>query len=425
MSPRKVLTAISLTALAAATLVPLLVERPPIDFLPLNDAVWQWTGKLFVVGVLLLIVAWRWYIDRALHEADGPLTLMFLAAAGAMTACHWLMVDHQPYPAEWQRDLYLGILNHTYEAPHRYRPLPYGFVRLLEWVTHDWVFSCLAYRWFFNYWLLWAWHRFACLFHAPRRAALTLLPFALLYPVSIALYLGQLTDPLSHTLFVLGFIYIVEDRPVALGVALVLGIIAKETAMLLVPCYFVCCGWRGWRGWLTTAALGAAATVAFLGARLPLGWQPGAEQMNGAGLMIGTNLGIGAPIARMPVSLAVNYLHPLLFVVPFLPPIAWHWRTIDVRLRWMAMTLTPLLLASNLSFGWLYESRNYVPLLPLFATMALPVRRSSARAQLAPQMRSGADDQAERQSRGVRAVGDRSQHTRQAGEEPADHDYHG
>jgi hypothetical protein len=262
-----------------------------------------------------------------------------------------------------------------------YRPLPYGFVRLLEGYTHDWQFSCLAYRWFFNYWLLWAWHRFACLFHAPRRAALTLLPFVVLYPISIATYRGQLTDPLSHTLFVLGLIYIIKERPIALAAALALGMIAKETAVLLVPCYFVCNWQCGWRGWLTTAALGTTATAGFLAARLPYGWQPGEKQMNEVGLMIGTNLGIGEPIAYTSVSLVVRCLHPILFIVPFLPWIVWHWRTIDLRLRLLAVTLTPLLLVSNLCFGWLHESRNYVPLLPLLTTMALPVRQPpSARA---------------------------------------------
>ena len=396
MSRHKVLTALGLTALTAATVVPLLVEPPPVAFLPPRDAVWQWTAKLFVMGVLLLVIAGRWFLAGRPHEAEGPLTLLFLAAAGAMTACHWLLVDSQDYAAQWQRDLYLGILNHTYTPPHLYRPLPYGLVRLLEWVTRDWVFSCLAYRWFFNYWLLWAWYRFACLFHPPRRAALTLLPFALYYPLSIALYLGQLTDPLSHTLFVLGLIYIIEDRPLALAAALALGIVAKETAVLLVPCWFVCHWRNGWRGCLTTAALGAAATAAFLATRLSFGWQPGAKEMNGAGLMIGTNLGLGEPIAYSSVPLIVRYLHPMLFVGPFVPPIVWHWRTIDVRLRLLAVTLTPLLLASNLCFGWLHESRNYVPLLPLLTTMALPLRKPpSALAQFVPQMRSGGDNQPE------------------------------
>jgi hypothetical protein len=46
------------------------------------------------------------------------------------------------------------------------------------------------------------------------------------------------------------------------------------------------------------------------------------------------------------------------------------------------LTLVPLVLASNLCFGWMYESRNYLPLVPLLATMALEAKgqaRVSAR----------------------------------------------
>jgi hypothetical protein len=371
-------TVLGLTAVALVSLLPLLIESPPVDFLTPRGALDRWVGCPLVAGLLLAAIGWRWLIDREAGEANAPRTLIFLAAAGAMTACHWLMVDQQPLPADWQPKAYLQILNHTSEPPHQYRPLPYGFVRLLEWLTRDWLFSCLAYRCFFNYWLLWAWYRFASLFHTPRRAALTLLPFVALYPCSVAFYLGQLTDPLSHTLFVLGFVYIFEDRPFALSAALALGVLAKETAVLLVPCWFVCHAWNPRRTWVETALLGGVAAAALLAARLPFGWRPGAREMNGAGLMVGTNLGLGEPIAFTSVPLVLNYLVPLLFLGPFVPSIAWNWRTIDARLRLLAVTLTPLLLASNLCFGWLYESRNYVPLLPLLTTMALPVRKEGS-----------------------------------------------
>jgi hypothetical protein len=371
-------TALGLTAVALVSLLPLLIERPPVNFLTPRGALDPWVGRPVVAALLLAAIGWRWLIDRETGEANTPRTLTFLAAAGVMTACHWLMVDQQPLPADWQPKAYLQVLNHTGDPPHQYRPLPYGFVRSLEWLTRDWVFSCLAYRCFFNYWLLWAWHRFACLFHTPRRAALTLLPFVALYPCSVAFYLGQLTDPLSHTLFVLGLIYIIEDRPFALAAALALGVLAKETAALLVPCWLVCRPWSARRTWVETVLLGAVATTAVLAVRLPFGWRPGAEEMNGAGLMVGTNLGIGRPIAYTSVPPYQRYVQPLLFVGPFVPLIAWNWRATDVRLRRLAVTLTPLLLASNLCFGWLYESRNYVPVLPVLTTMALPRRREGS-----------------------------------------------
>ena len=74
-------------------------------------------------------------------------------------------------------------------------------------------------------------------------ALATLLPLPLLYPLSIFWYWGQLTDPVSHALFVLALIYIVEDRWLELAGALALGVMAKETAVILVPAYWAC-WWR-------------------------------------------------------------------------------------------------------------------------------------------------------------------------------------
>jgi hypothetical protein len=120
--------------------------------------------------------------------------------------------------------------------------------------------------------------------------------------------------------------------------------------------------------------LGLVCVAAFLAARLPFAWSLGFDKINGTeGLMILDNLGFpppdrpyqpGAPIYQL-------YLQPALFVLPFVPFLAWGWRRLDGRLKVMCLTLTPLLLLCNLCFGWMYESRNYMPALPVLATAAL------------------------------------------------------
>ena len=376
---------LSLTALLS--LAPLVGEGRPVTFVPPPaSAAVAWGGKALVVLLMAAAVGVRAWADRRTEVRPGLLALGLVGLAGLLTACHWYEVDRLPRPAAWQRELYLQVLNHEGEpdnplgAPHNFRPLPYGFTRALERVTGDWWFACLAYRWFFTYWFVWGWYRFARLFLAAPAALLSLLPLPLLYPLSVLYYWGQLTDPLSHALFVLAFLYVVEDRWAPLLAALALGVMAKETAVIVVPAYLAgrLLAGRPWAARpfgvavLKTAALGLGCAAAFAAVRLPLGWRPGNEEMNGLpGLMIGTNLGIGRPLARTVVPLSQNYLHPLLFVGPFLPPIAWSWRRLDGRLRALVLTVPPLLLLSNLCFGWMYESRNYVPLLPLLATAAL------------------------------------------------------
>jgi hypothetical protein len=369
-----------LTAVLALT--PLVGEPRPVAFLPPPaSAALAWGGKAIVVLLMGAAVAVRAWADRHTEPRAGLLTVGFVALAGLLTACHWDAVDRAPGRSAWQRDHYLKVFNHEGEpdnpfgAPHNFRPLPYGFTRSLERVTGDWWFACVAYRWFFTYWFVWGWYRFARLFLPPPLAALTLLPLPFLYPLSILYYWGQLTDPLSHGLFVLALVYIAEDRPLPLAGALALGVLAKETAVILVPAYWACWWRKGAPAVLRTGALGAACVAAYLAARLPLGWRPGYGAINGTeGLMIGTNLGLGRALyhgAPGEQTVFQNYLHPLLFVGPFLPLIVWNWRRLDGRLRALFLTVTPLLLLSNLCFGWMYESRNYVPLLPLLATMAL------------------------------------------------------
>jgi hypothetical protein len=380
-------TAGGLVLLALLTVGPLLLEPRPADwFAPLASATATLATEGMVLGLMTLALAVRTFLDRGEDHPFG-LALLFAALAAAMTAVHWQIVDSDPTRLRWQReDVYLPLLNHAGDAPHRYRPLPYGFVRLLERATHDWLFSCLAYRWFFTWWFLWAAYRLARRYHRPGPALLVLFPAVALYPLSIWYYWGQLADPLSHSLFLLSIIYLLEDRPWPLAASLALGVLAKETVVLLVPVYLAC-WWRDWRAWRTTGLLGGVCVAAYLAARLPQGWRPGLANVNGLdALMIGTNLGIGEPIAGSAAPLWENYLHPLLFVGIFLPALAWRWRRIDPGLRTVCATLTPLLVASNVCFGWLYESRNYMPLVPLLAAAVLPASGRSVAAQGVPQV---------------------------------------
>lgn len=388
---------VGLVLVAALSLSPLLLEAVPVQFAaPFGDTWAQWGAKGLVILLMLSAVAVRSWADRRDQAHAALLNAGLFVLAGLLTAWHWHAVDsrwqlvyekrdHQLVPARnyfqetWQRTTYQMILNHgtkwpkgNSSAPHCYRPLPYGFTRTLELLTGDWWFACLAYRSFFTFWLLWGYVRFLRLFHDTPRALLALGVLVVLYPLSIKYYRGQLTDPMSHALFVLSLIYMVRDRWLLLAATLMLGVLCKETAVLVVPAYWACHWRQGWAALFKTTALGLACTAAFLAVRLPLGWSPAYAALNGTkGLMIGTNLGIGTPLYNGVAATYLNYLHPILFVGFFLPLILAYWRRVDSHLKALFVTLTPLLLASNLCFGWLFESRNYVPLLPVLTAMAL------------------------------------------------------
>lgn len=393
------LPVIGFALIALVSLPPLFAERLPalvhapelhnawvrdgtIIYVAPEDRQSDWLGHLVVVLGLVGAITLRAWADSVKDRRALVLAAVFMFISGAMTACHWLVLDSNGYLTHWQQWMHWRILNHICDAPHQYRPLPYGFTRSLELISGDWSFACAAYRWFFNYWFVWGWYHFARLFLPWSRALVSLVVLIAYYPLSIQWYWGQLTDPLSHSLFVLAMIYTVRDRWWLLAVSLFLGIVAKETVVLMVLVYGACYWRQGRRAWARTFALGLVCVAAFLGTRVPLGWWPGSNaDINGAdGLMFTANLGlhhlgIGEQTYKGPAPLIEHYLHPLLFVVPFLPAIFSRWRHLDPRLRATFLVLTPLLILSSLLYSWLYESRNYVPLLPLLTTMSLPGRR--------------------------------------------------
>jgi hypothetical protein len=375
---------------------PLLLEKRPVNFLEAcKSPAEAWGTKGLVILLMAGAVGFRAWLDARLDPRQGAAAFAVLVLlATAMTIFHWNLVDQRQIVGrsrpvrKWQEIQYLAVLNgeiHSQDGawstvPHVFRPLPYGFTRTLERVTRDWVFACLAYRWFFTFWFVWAFYRFVRLFHSPVRSLSSVSVLLVLYPLSIWYYYGQLTDPASHALYALGLIYVVENRRLALALALVLGVLAKETAVILVTGYYLCYWRQGIRAVAKTAVTVVCCVAAFLAVRLPLGWSISFDSVNSTtGLMIGTNLGLGRQIfmgAMAPLS--QNYIQPLLFIGAFLPWIVAYWRSADRSLKVLFLTQVPLVLLSSLCFSWLYESRNYIPLLPILTSLAQPGQKGLA-----------------------------------------------
>jgi hypothetical protein len=375
------LTWVGLGLIAALSLGPLLLEPRPVEFAaPYATEFARRASMALVAAAMIGIVIWRAALDRTCDPVAIRRAIGLMVLAALLTAIHYTIVDRQafdpdrfPYVLSWQRGNYLAVLNGTLAGyvPHVYRPLPYGFTRTIEMLTGDWRFACLAYRFFFTYWVLWAMRRFGQMFLLDR-AGWIILVYVALYPLSIWYYIGQLTDPLSHFLFISAMILIVDDRWPALAGAVALGVLAKETALLLIPAYFACYYRDGREAWRRTAIVGLAGIAAYFAVRLHIGWAPDLRLINSnTVLMIRSNLGLKGRQYQSIAPLWQNYLHPALFVIAWLVPAVAKWRMIDAKLRAMAVVLVPLMLGVNLCFGWLYESRNYVPLLPLLVTMAL------------------------------------------------------
>src|SRR5262249_59819653 len=136
------------------------LEPGPVRYIGLLPTASVTGPKVWVVLALLLPIGlWLWADRRALRR-PALVGCALLVLAGAMTAMHVFVVDKAyvtitppttggaksppqiiPYSGIWQRYLYLAVFNNGTEPypglpaatiPHIYRPLPYGFTRLLE-----------------------------------------------------------------------------------------------------------------------------------------------------------------------------------------------------------------------------------------------------------------------------------------------------
>jgi hypothetical protein len=390
-----ILPFVGLALLAALSLAPFFLGRGPSKPVgtPLLGS--REIGEAVVLLSMGLAIVVRILADRR-HEPYAVLfNFGFMLIAAWATLCHWCIVEaryqitdgeRDYFEVQYQSDLYYAVLNGElkdlgggqYTWPHVYRPLPYGFTRTLEWLSGDWWFACWSYRWFFTFWFVWSYYQFARHFRSPGKSLVALAAYPILYPFSILYYKGQLTDPMSHALFALALCYVVEDRWFRLAVSVALGVLAKETALIIVLAYFACHIARPLRAFFRSSGPVVAGTAAYLAARMPFGWRPGSGSISGTDINLKQNLWL-APLTPFCESIKHQfYIQPIIFIGIFLPMIMWRWRQAEWPLKAMFLTLVPLLFASQLTFGWLYESRNYVPLLPVLTTLALAPRRLRA-----------------------------------------------
>jgi hypothetical protein len=394
-SPRHSAGMVGLSIVAILSIGPLILGKRPVQLTSLDNRLLGFESRPFILAMMWLVIVYRAWLDRRTGLLQAlSINVCLGGAAIAVAGWHWYAID-SAFHAEpngsltpnegGQKQLFEHILNREPKqgtftlVPHVYRPLPYGFVRLLELLTGDWHFAHWSYHWFFTYWFFWASWSFCRRYHASSVASALVGWMILLYPFSLWYSGGQLIDPMSHALFVLALNYIVTDQWGLLLLSLVLGVAAKETAVVLVVGYWSCYWRRGLPTVVRTVGLLLGCVLAYVAVRLPVGWiRSLAEEKSifqsinaTSGLMIWRNLRVLLDWADYWPHGIENYLLPLLFVGPFVPGLIRNWRCTDRCLRALAVSVAPLVLTSSLCFSWLREARNYMPLIPLMGSAAI------------------------------------------------------
>jgi hypothetical protein len=339
-----------LIALAIA-LIPVLLHLPPPAA--------RGAGITFVYLPALLAAAACYQFDRTFSKKEKAEALFIcLAFAFLSNYLHLWLVDLGPgLPAstlDWQINLHKSVIDLRPEVlPHSYRFLPNSLVRLFEQVTGDFSVARDSYRNLFGVLLFYALYRFARLFLLHGGALFSLALWTVVSPVSFRYYLGQLTDPMSHLSFILAFIFIETEQFVYLVLTLMIGCLAKETVLAMIG-YYALFRWREKSHLLKLTILIIASLAVYLAARAwVLHGVPDYAQISGVAL---------DHLTRNWADYSWWVLAFLYTVGIFVPFVIAGWRKSPWKLRSLALYFFPVLLISSLFFSWLWETRNFMPL---------------------------------------------------------------
>jgi hypothetical protein len=318
-----------------------------------------------IFRVLLLLVpmaaACFCFSNRRDYSLAGFARIAFLASVGlGLEYIHHQNIDLNFhyfffFPREnmvWQHEVHSTILKlRPWEIPHVYRFLPNCIVAILDVFANNFQYAKEIYRGSAMILLVYAIYCFSRAFVSELGSLLCVLGYALIYPVSIRYYNGQLIDPLSHLSFICTYIFIRDKKAGWLAFTIFHGAMAKESILAM------------------------AVFNIFQRRKEP------------SALVVASGTFVFTLLPVILVRLYVNYGHLSYLVISGVPPHwylgnlvsnAWVPQTIRcigiflpfffIRLRWLdpflrnlILFIVPVLFLSNLMFSWLYEVRNYVP----------------------------------------------------------------
>lgn len=346
-------------------LVPLLVPalRDPI---PPSFEVWLLLGGLAcALPVLTVAACWR-LAPLDLDRVRRRDLFVLLVLATLLTAhVHHTNVDTadfkyaaKSYPdgnTGWQRETQALVMHlDPIYFGHNVRFLPNSLVHGLQLATGSYHSARTIYRLTFGFLLLLSIYALGRVWLSHAAALTALLLYLSIYPVSIRLYAGQLTDPMSHLSFVLGMLCLARRRDADLALVIVVGALAKESVVALAGLQVIA-RWRERRWWAAAATLAAGLLVVWLVRRVVYA---GAE----VDMTTLSGVGHGHVLENLRGERFWMWFPQLgLTIGLFLPFLALAWPRLPRDLRLLAGGLSLLLPVTSLRFSWLYEARNYVP----------------------------------------------------------------
>jgi hypothetical protein len=320
-----------------------------------------------VLLLLPLVVSFLALRTASVKPAERVVAWLFCVGCAAFSeVLHYWIVDKGHYFSPslfadntvWQEAMHRGIiwLRPDYR-PHSYRFLPDCIVEIFRTFSGNFEFARISYRLLFNSLLFAGIFRYAKLYVSSVGSIAIMLIVLLFYPMTIIKYAGQLVDPLSHLSFVVCFYCLVAGNEPGFGVSLFVGILAKESVIVMAIC-------RAFYGRNRVRAFLAACAYFIIG----IGVAMGIRLFVNKGEM-GYGSISGVDLSHVLVNLAkFSEWGPLYLLTlgTLIPGAVLGWKLMSEAFKATCIVVVSSVLVSSLYFSWLAEVRNLVPaFLPL------------------------------------------------------------
>lgn len=270
---------------------------------------------------------------------------------------HWQAIDRSW--RDYQADEHVRVIAGTFFSPDQYRILTYalaeGLVRLGAPIhsAHE------VWRVIFTSASLFVFYRYARGWFSPMVALMGVFMLAAAIPLTYIYYMMQVSDPLNMLVFFLAFWAIRERRDRWLVPLVGIGMLNRESP-LLIPLFYFATRWGSpWRRWVPLfLGLSVLAVGVYVGLRLAYGPKPPCCSTDPV-----ENLLVNFTDWRAYVD-ALGVLNVALWG-------GWlGWRRRPTFLRRTAVCV-PLFLVPYLMYGTVREVRYYLPVLAVLIPMAL------------------------------------------------------
>jgi hypothetical protein len=251
LNPRVAVIAGGILLIVLGTL-PVLFSFPgTLSFKLLESSpVLRFTGQTFVVLFLLAII----FLIAKMDSMPRPMKFFlyggFLLLAVLLTDLHWQTVDtmpvvnkpgqlNMPLKFNWQMTQYINILEGKEIPPHQYRFLPQGILWWIFLLGGSFRFAYNTYRCFFTFAVLLSLYKLSRMYNPHKESLIVVFLYAILYPLSVRYYYGNMLDPMLHSIFFMALIYCQKRKMPEFFLLVTLGMFVKETIILVLPCYYL------------------------------------------------------------------------------------------------------------------------------------------------------------------------------------------